>query len=53
MVVLLAFITHGMVLVLWGVGVILENGYGIKGQNYIEMFQKTEMLAGFATGIWY
>ena len=31
MVVLLAFFTHGMVLVLWGVGIILGNGYGIKG----------------------
>ena len=36
--VLLAFFTHGMVLVLWGVGIILGNGYGIQGQNNVEMF---------------
>ena len=41
--VLLAFFTHGMVLVLWGVGAILGNGYGIKGQNYVEIFQRSEM----------
>ena len=43
MVVLLAFFTHGMVLVLWGVGAILGNGYGIKWQNYVEIFQRSEM----------
>ena len=43
MVVLLAFFTHGMVLVLWGVGAILGHGYGIQGQNYVEMFQRSEM----------
>ena len=41
--VLLAFFTHGMVLVLWGVGIILGNGYGIQGQNNVEMFQRSEM----------
>ena len=41
--VLLAFFTHGMVLVLWGVGAILGNEYGIQGQNYVEMFQRNEM----------
>ena len=45
--VLLAFFTHGMVLVLWGDGAILGNGYGIQGQNYVEMFQRSEMQAGF------
>ena len=43
MVVLLAFFTHGMVLVLWEVGAILDNGYGIQGQNYVEMCQRSEM----------
>ena len=32
-----------MVLVLWGVGIILGNGYGIQGQNNVEMFQRSEM----------
>ena len=41
--VLLAFFMHGMVLVLWGVGAILGNGYGIQEQNYVAMFQKGEM----------
>ena len=27
----------GMVLVLWGVGAILENGYGIQGQNCVAL----------------
>ena len=43
MVVLLALFTHGMVLVLWGVCAILGNGYGIQGQNYVEMFPRSEM----------
>ena len=43
MVVLLAFFTHGMLLVLWGVDAILGHGYGIQGQNYVEMFQRSEM----------
>ena len=41
--VLLASFTHGMVLVLWGVGAILGNGYGIQRQNYVAMFQRCEM----------
>ena len=32
----------GMVLVLWGV-VILGNEYRIQGQNYVPMFQRSEM----------
>ena len=32
-----SFFTHGVVLVLWRVGVILGNWYGIQGQNYIAM----------------
>ena len=43
MVVLLAFFTNGMALVLWGVGAIIGNEYGIQGQNYVEMFQRSEM----------
>ena len=41
--VLLVFFTHGMVLVLWGVGAILGNGYGTQDQNYVAMFQRSEM----------
>ena len=48
--VLLALFTHGMVLVLWGDGAILGNEYGIQGQNYVEMFQRSEMQAGFHYG---
>ena len=36
-----------MVLVLWGVGAIPGNGYGIQGQNYVALFQGSEMSAGF------
>ena len=43
MVVLLVFFTHGMLLVLWAVGAILGNGYGIKGQNHVAMFQRSEI----------
>ena len=50
MVVLLAFFMHGMILVLWGVGASLGNGYGIQGQNYVAMFQRSEMSAGFHYG---
>ena len=48
--VLLPFFMHGMILVLWGVGAILGNGYGIQGQNYVAMFQRSEMSAGFHYG---
>ena len=41
--VLLVLFTHGMVLVLWGVGAVLGNGYGIQGQNYVELFPRSEM----------
>ena len=41
--VLLVLFTHGMVLVLWGVGAILGNEYGIQGQNNVEMFQISDM----------
>ena len=43
MVVLLAFFAHGMAFVLWGVGAILGNGYGIQEQNYVAMSQRSEM----------
>ena len=36
-----------MVLVLWGVGAILENGYGIQGQSYVALFLGSEMSAKF------
>ena len=48
--VLLAFFAHGVILVLWGVGAILGNGYGIQRQNYVAMFQRSEILAGFHYG---
>ena len=38
--------THGMLLVLWGVGVILGNGYGIQGQNCVALLQGSEMSVG-------
>ena len=41
------FFTHGMVLVLWGVDVILGNGYGIWGQTYVALIQGGEALTGF------
>ena len=31
-----------VVLVLWKIGVILGNGYGIQGQNYVAMYQGSE-----------
>ena len=40
------FFTYGMVLVLWGVGPILENGYGILGQNYVVLLQGSDISAG-------
>ena len=40
------FFTYGMVLVLWGVGPILENGYGILGQNYVALLQGSTISAG-------
>ena len=36
-----------MVLVQWGAGAILENGYRIQGQNYVALLQGSEMSAGF------
>ena len=36
-----------MVLVLWGVGAILENEYGIQGQNHVALLQGSDMSAGF------
>ena len=35
-----------MVLVLWRVGAVLGNGYGIQGQNYAVIFSGREMSAG-------
>ena len=36
-----------MVLVLWGVGAILGNGYGIQGRNFVALLRGSEMSAGF------
>ena len=36
-----------MGLVLWGVVVILGNGYGIYGQSYVAFFQGSKMSTGF------
>ena len=36
----------GLVLVFRGVGPILSNGYGIKGQNYAALLQASEMSLG-------
>ena len=36
------FIEHGVVLVLWRVGAILSNGYGIQGQNYVATYQGSD-----------
>ena len=47
MVVLLAFFAHGVILVLWGVGAILGNGYGIQRQNYVALLLGSEISAGF------
>ena len=40
-----------IVLALWRVGAILENGCEIQEQNYVLMFKGLEMKAGFTTGI--
>ena len=46
-VVLMVFFMCGeLVLVLWGVCLILRNGYGILGQNYVALLQKSEMSSG-------
>ena len=50
MVVLLAFFTQGMALVLWEVGAFPGNGYGIQGQNYVALLQQNEMSTGFHYG---
>ena len=39
------------VLVLWGVGAILGNGYDIKGQHYIAILQEGKKQQNFTTGI--
>ena len=38
MVVLVSF-EHSVILVLWRVGAVLGNGYGIQEQNYVAMYQ--------------
>ena len=34
---------NGVVLVVWKDGAILGNGYGIQRQNYVAMYQGSEM----------
>ena len=41
-----------MVLVPWGVGAILGNGYIIQGQNYVTLLQGSEVTAGFHCRNW-
>ena len=41
-----------MVLVVWEIGAILGNGYGIQGQNYFALLQGSEMTAGFHCRNW-
>ena len=45
MIVLLTFFSRmvSMVLVLWGVGTILGNGYEIQGRNYVALLQGSEI----------
>ena len=46
-VILMVFFTcEELVLILWGAGLFLRNGYGILGQNYVALFQESEMSAG-------
>ena len=62
LVMLMVFHTCGE-LVLWGVGPILRNEYGIQGQNYVAMFQgavfcriaswKSKCKQIITAGIWY
>ena len=40
-----------MALVLWEVGAILGNGYGIERQNYVVLHQGSAMSTGFHTRI--
>ena len=49
MVVLLMFHScmASMVLVLWDVDAIPGNGYGIQGQNYVALLQRSGIPAGF------
>ena len=35
------FFCNDIVLVLFRVGAVLENGYGIQGQNYVAKFQRS------------
>ena len=39
----MVFFIQGVVLALWRVGSIPGNGYGIKGQNYVAMYQGSEI----------
>ena len=41
-----------MVLVPWGVGAILGNRYRIQGQNYVALFQGSEMISRFHYRNW-
>ena len=41
-----------MVLVLWGIGAILGNGYRIQWQNYVALLQGSEIMAEFHYKNW-
>ena len=40
-----------MVLVLWGVGLIVRNGYGIQEKNYVALLQLSKISADYPPGI--
>ena len=41
------FCMVSMFIVLWQINAILENGCGIQGQNYVALFQGSEMPVAF------
>ena len=42
---------HGLVLVLWRVAAILENGCGIQGKKMLQYFKGVKCKQGLSTGI--
>ena len=46
------FCMVSMILFLWGVDAILGYGYGIYGQNYVVLLQRSEMSAVFNYRDW-
>ena len=41
--VLADFFIHGVVLVLWRLGAIVENGYGIQGHSCVAIYQGSKL----------